>query len=243
MKPENLKPVYLKPQRKQRFFEDINFLSKKQKTSEPASSRPILSRSTHIVKATEKTVTQDERSPPKVHIPGDETGQPDDSVLSDLPKLTPAYSNLDSDAHECDEFKLLSNEHKERMELLLKAFEEECETQKRRKIKLLANLKEKRQDLKEELSYARHGFPSVDDHPEWGIVQNPVLSDGFNLMQLLATSDVAKFGRLVGDKICDQSNASSLISPKRLSETLRLGAAKEFTESFKGTGFSVYFLV
>ena len=243
VKPENLKPVYLKSERKQRFCEDINFLSKKQKTNETASSQPILSRSTHGVKATEKTVTQDERSPPKVHTPGDETGQPDDSVLPDLPKLTPAYSNPDSDAHECDEFKLLSNEHKERMELLLKAFEEECETQNRRKIKLLANLKEKRQDLKEELSYARHGFQSVDDHPEWGIVQNPVLSDGFNLMQLLATSDVAKFGRLVGDKICDQSNASFLISPKRLSENLRSGAAKEFTESFKGTGFSIYFLV
>ena len=53
----------------------------------------MLSRSTHGVKATEKTVTQDERSPPKVHTPGDENGKPDDSVLPELPKLTQRTRN------------------------------------------------------------------------------------------------------------------------------------------------------
>ena len=90
-----------------------------------------------------------------------------------------------------------------------------------------------RQEIKEELAFARFSFQSVDEHPEWNSPKTPVFHDGFNLMELTAGSDVANFGRRLGLKLFSSEERDRIVSPQRVSESVRAPVSKELGEKFK----------
>ena len=81
------------------------------------------------------------------------------------------------------------------------------------------------------MAFARFCFQSVGEHPE--LSKTPVFNDGFNLMELTAGSDVANFGRPLGLKLFSSEERDRIVSPQRVSESVRAPVSKELGKKFK----------
>ena len=83
------------------------------------------------------------------------------------------------------------------------------------------------------MAFARFSFQSVDEHPEWNSPKTPVMHNGFDLMELTAGSDFANFGRRLGSKLFSSEERDRLVSPQKVSESLRAPVSKDLGEKFK----------
>ena len=135
VRPESLKVTFVKVDRKRQVFDDVNFLSKTG-TNTKQSSLPALGGSPNQSKKPRITSKETLKTPTQV-------GPIELRDFPPCPKLTPANRGQDSDPDsDCDMFEEFANAHEMRMASLMKAFNEECVRQTRRRNFLLETLKD-----------------------------------------------------------------------------------------------------
>ena len=136
VRPESLKVTFVKVDRKRQVFDDVNFLSKTG-TNTKQSSLPALGGSPNQSKKPRITSKETTLKTPT------QVGPIELRDLPPCPKLTPANRGQDSDPDsDCDMFEEFANAHEMRMASLMKAFNEECVRQTKRRNFLLETLKD-----------------------------------------------------------------------------------------------------